>query len=99
MTQDGVDGTAADCHRDAAPRGRTLWRQRIKPDDGRRAPRYIGPAYPHTQAGFPDGPRREWQVAAALRNDPDPVIVSPICGAADPARQAHGVWRRPKRMR
>ena len=69
MTSDGVDGTAADEAR-AAPHDRASGRHAIKRDDGRLAPRYIEPAYPHTPAGgvAPDSLRRERQVASALRN-------------------------------
>jgi hypothetical protein len=84
MTSDGVDGTAADgrvgaelCNRPPGP----LF---IKCDDGRLAPRYIEPAYPHTPAGgvTPHHPRCERQVASALRNSTDLMIVSLICAAA-----------------
>ncbi len=84
MTRDGVVGTAAD--------GRMRselgdWPRRplfIKRDDGRLAPRYIEPAYPHTPAGgvTPNRLRRERQVAFALRNRTDLMIGSFYCGAA-----------------
>jgi hypothetical protein len=59
----------------------------IKGDDGRRSARYIEPAYPHTPAGAaPNSPRRERQVAFALRNNSDLLMMSLICGAAGRSR-------------
>ncbi len=82
MTSDGVDGTAADRRAEARPRGRPPGPPLIKHDDGRLLERYIEPAYPHTPAGAtPESPRRERQVASALRNSTDFVIASLICGA------------------
>ena len=57
--------------------------------DGRLAPRYIEPAYPHTPAGGVKSyrRRRELQVASALRNHTNFMIASLIYGAAGPAGQ------------
>jgi hypothetical protein len=83
MTSDGVDGTAADGRAGAGSCDRPF----IKRDDGRLAPRYIEPAYPHTPAGgaVPHRHRRELQVASALRNRSDFMIASLTLGAAGPA--------------
>jgi hypothetical protein len=54
----------------------------IKCDDGRLAARYIELAYPHSPAGAaPNSPRRERQVASALRNNPDFLMTSLIFAA------------------
>ena len=84
MTTDGVHGTAADCRVDAELCDRLPGPLFIKRDDGRLAPRYIEPAYPHTPAGgvTPHRHRRELQVASALRNRTTFMIASLICGAA-----------------
>ena len=62
MTSDGVNGTAADGRAGAEP-PRPVF---IKRDDGRLAPRYIGPAYPHTPAGgvtpTASGASGKWQL-------------------------------------
>ncbi len=86
MTSDGVNGTAADGRAGAEPPGPLL----IKRDDGRLAPRYIEPAYPHTPAGWvtPNCLRRERQMAFALRNHTDFMIANLICGAAGTAGRA-----------
>ena len=86
MTSDGVSGTAADGRAGAKPCDRLPAPLFIKRDDGRLAPRYIEPAYPHTPAGgvTPHRHRRELQVASALRNRTNPMIASLICGAAGP---------------
>ena len=83
MTSDGVDGTAADGRAGAESCDRPF----IKRDDGRLAPRYIGPAYPHTPAGgaVPHRHRRELQVASALRNCTAFMTGSLIYAAAGPA--------------
>jgi hypothetical protein len=82
MTSDGVDGTAADGQPGAKPRDQAAGPPFIKRDDGRLAPRYIEPAYPHTPAGVtPNNLRRERQVASALRNTTDFEIASFNCGA------------------
>jgi hypothetical protein len=82
MTRDGVVGTAAKGRARSELRD---WLRRplfIKRDDGRLAPRYIEPAYPHTPAGgvTPNRLRRERQVASALRNRTDFTIRSFYCG-------------------
>ncbi len=84
MTSDGVHGTAADCRAGAELCDRRPGPLFIKRDDGRLAPRYIEPAYPHTPAGgvTPHRHRRELQVASALRNRTTFMIASLICGAA-----------------
>ena len=84
MTSDGVSGTAADGRAGAKPCDRLPAPLFIKRDDGRLAPRYIEPAYPHTPAGgvTPHRHRRELQVASALRNQTHFMIASLICGAA-----------------
>jgi hypothetical protein len=86
MTSDGVNGAAADGRAGAEPLGPLF----IKRDDGRLAPRYIEPAYPHTPAGgaTPNRRRRERQVASALRNHTDFMIANLICGAAGTAGRA-----------
>ena len=88
MTSDGVNGTAGDGRAGAEPPGPLF----IKRDDGRLAPRYIGPAYPHTPAGgvTPHRLRRERQVASALRNHTNFMIANLICGAAGIAGRASG---------
>ena len=90
MTRDGVVGTAADGQASAELRN---WPRRplfIKRDDGRLAPRYIEPAYPHTPAGgvTPNRLRRERQVASALRNRTGLMIRSFYRGAAGTAGRA-----------
>ena len=82
MTSDGVDGTAADCQPGTGPWTQVPCRVFIKRDDGSLAPRYMGPAYPHTPAGAaPNSLRCERQVASALRSNPDLMTASLICGA------------------
>ena len=84
MTSDGVHDTAADCRAGAELCDLRPGPVFIKRDDERFAPRYIGPAYPHTPAGgvIPHRHRRELQVASALRNQTHFMIASSICGAA-----------------
>ena len=83
MTSDGVHGTAADCRAGAELCDRLPGPLFIKRDDGRLAPRYIEPAYPHTPAGgVTPHLRRERQVASALRTQSDFMIVNSICGPA-----------------
>ena len=86
MTSDGVDGTAADGRAGAELCDLRPGPVFIKRDDERFAPRYIGPAYPHTPAGgvTPHHHRRELQVASALRNRTNPMIASSTCAAAGP---------------
>jgi len=50
----------------------------------------MGPAYisPYSRRGDPQSRRRERQVASALRNSSNFVIVSSTNGAGDPARRA-----------
>ena len=86
MTSDGVDGTAANSRAGAAQCDQSPGPLFIKRDDGRLAPRYIEPAYPHTPAGgvTPHRHRRELQVASALRNQTHFMIASLICSAAGP---------------
>ena len=86
MTSDGVHGTAADCRAGAELCDRRPGPLFIKRDDGRLAPRYIEPAYPHTPAGrvTPHRHRRELQVASALRNRTNFMIAIATCGAAGP---------------
>ena len=84
MTSDGVNGTAAAWRSRARPPGPTGMSRFIKRDDGRFGERYIEPAYPHTPAGPPShSPRRERQVASALRNCTDFAIASLTCGTGD----------------
>jgi hypothetical protein len=87
MTSDGVDGTAENVRAGAEMCNRPPGQLVIKRGDGRLAPRYIEPAYSHTPAGgdTPHHPRRERQVALALRNSTNLMIVNLICGAAGPA--------------
>ena len=89
MTRDGVVGTATKGRARSELRD---WPQSlfIKRDDGRLAPRYIEPAYPHTPAGgvTPNRLRRERQVASALRNRTDFMMRSFYCGAAGTAGRA-----------
>ncbi len=85
MTKDGGDGAAADCQPEAQPRRRAPRRHVINRDDDERVSRYIEPAYPHTRTGPIEHPRRERQVAAALRNDTALVIVEPFRAVAGPA--------------
>lgn len=87
MTCDGVDGTAAGIRLEARLlEGGGEGERRpalIKQGDGRPRARYIEPAYLHTPAGFPpDIPRRERQVAIALRNGIGVLAMSVICGCA-----------------
>lgn len=84
MTSDGVDGTAATGRSGACPWDGPLAPSFIKRDDGRFAALYTEPAYPHTPAGAdPQLPRRERQVAAALRDyGPDLPIASVRRGTA-----------------
>ncbi len=89
MTSDGVNGTAAYGRAGAKPCDRSPAPLFIKRDDGRLAPRYIEPAYPHTPAGgVTPNLRRERQVASALRNRTNFMIASLICGAAGTAGRA-----------
>jgi len=104
MTSDGVYGTAAEDRAGAELCDRPPGWLRIKRDDERLAPRYIGLAYPHTLAGgvTPHRPRRERQVASALRNRTDLTIANLICGAAGPAGRPRAGARsrlRPSRRR
>ena len=83
MTSDGVSGTAAYGRAGAKPCDRSPAPLFIKRDDGRLAPRYIEPAYPHTPAGgVTPNLRRERQVASALRTHTDFMIANLICGPA-----------------
>jgi hypothetical protein len=87
MTSDGVGGTAADGPAGAGSSNLPPRPLFIKRDDGCLAPRYIELAYNHTPAGgvTPHHPRRERQVALALRNTTDLMIVSMTRGAASRA--------------
>lgn len=93
MTSDGVGGTAADDQAGAGLHDRAPGTPLIKRDDGRFAPRYIGVAYPHTPVGGVT-PRRERQVAFALRNTTDLMIASLICGADGTAGRTGAEVRR-----
>jgi hypothetical protein len=99
MTSDGVDGTAAEIRTGAESCNRRTRGLRIKRGDERLAPRYIEPEYPHTPAGGarPRDPRRELQVASALRNRTGLTIWSFFCGAAGPAGWLRGKTRPSRR--
>ena len=99
MMSDAVDGTAAAWRSRAQPPGSIAVSWFIKRDDGRLTERYIEPAYPHTPAGSPcQCPRRERQVASALRNCTDFAIASLIRGTGGTTGPAGG-GARPKRSR
>ena len=94
MTSDGVDGTAAARRSPVRLPGPTFGSGFIKCDDGRLGAYYTEPEHPHTPAGpSPDSPRRERQVASALRICTDTPIRSLTRGASgDPGRAGGGIW-------
>jgi hypothetical protein len=65
----------------------------IKRDDGRLGQRYIEASYSNSPAGPPDHPRRERQVAFALRNCTDPVIANVARGIGGTTGRASGASR------